>query len=309
MLVFCSRGQYDCSQAQNSGECSCREGLGGNCCDVPLSGTTLASVLTTLQSGAGMWSATLPALVAAVALLLLGMRRRRRRRQQQAAEGGGAGSMRDSAMRGGVDLGGDLAEQLREPLLPSAEEPPSGGSAADGGGSGGGAAPRMSHRRSASEPVLFNSPLFRPPSVHDALNLLPDSSAAWGGGSPGMGYSFASEPNLSLGTREAEEARRSPGETLFRQFSSDLMTHDNMLMFDFSRHASTPSDRPGAPLPQARRVPARPPRRPAAAELVETQPRRPPSVHDALNTLTDSSMPLGRSPSAREETPPLFRTP
>ena len=125
-----------------------------------------------------------------------------------------------------------------------------------------------------------------------------------------MGYAFASEPNLSLGTREAEEARRSPGETLFRQFSSDLMTHD---MFDFSarsgRHASTPSNRPGASLPQARRVPARPPRRPSAAELVETQPRRPPSVHDALNTLTDSSMPLGRSPSAREETPPWFRTP
>ena len=38
VLAFCARGHYDCSAAQNSGECGCERGFGGPCCDMPLSG-------------------------------------------------------------------------------------------------------------------------------------------------------------------------------------------------------------------------------------------------------------------------------
>ena len=34
VLAFCARGVYDCSAAQNSGECVCAAGYGGSCCDI-----------------------------------------------------------------------------------------------------------------------------------------------------------------------------------------------------------------------------------------------------------------------------------
>ena len=46
VLAFCKGGQYDCSLAQNAGECSCADGYGGSCCDIPLAlgGSLLATV-------------------------------------------------------------------------------------------------------------------------------------------------------------------------------------------------------------------------------------------------------------------------
>ena len=53
VLSFCAAGRYDCSAAQNSGECACERGYGGSCCDQLLNGSLgpllsllLASVTT-----------------------------------------------------------------------------------------------------------------------------------------------------------------------------------------------------------------------------------------------------------------------
>jgi len=53
VLAFCAAGRYDCSAAQNSGECACERGYGGSCCDQllnvslgPLFSLLLASVTT-----------------------------------------------------------------------------------------------------------------------------------------------------------------------------------------------------------------------------------------------------------------------
>ena len=45
VLSFCSSGAYDCSAAQNSGECACATGFGGECCDVSTEGSFVPAAL------------------------------------------------------------------------------------------------------------------------------------------------------------------------------------------------------------------------------------------------------------------------
>ena len=43
VLAFCATGVYDCSRAQNSGECDCAAGLGGGCCNVEVTSHACAA--------------------------------------------------------------------------------------------------------------------------------------------------------------------------------------------------------------------------------------------------------------------------
>ena len=114
MLAFCAKGHYDCSLAQNSGECTCLAGFGGPCCDLLLS----ASVLANLLRDFGTWAAAVPLLLPLLVWLAVGMRTRcarsaRRRAHHSSAAGPSAARARGSPV------------ESRVPLLPS--EPQLGG--------------------------------------------------------------------------------------------------------------------------------------------------------------------------------------
>lgn len=48
VLAFCASGRYDCTKAQNSGECVCEHGYGGACCDIELA--VLGAVLMAMAT-------------------------------------------------------------------------------------------------------------------------------------------------------------------------------------------------------------------------------------------------------------------
>ena len=71
VLTFCLTGNYDCDKAQNSGECLCRAGYGGPCCDLRLGEGILPNLLTAFLS----YATLAPSFIAAIMLLRFGLRR------------------------------------------------------------------------------------------------------------------------------------------------------------------------------------------------------------------------------------------
>jgi len=210
VLVFCARGQYECAAAQNSGECSCRPGLSGNCCDVPLGDHTMwfSGWMGSVQANAAWWGALVPVVVAAAALLVLGQRRRRR--QSSATPGRGRGGLaelsvplRDSfagchgagGYGGGGGGGGGGAgapralRSLRDSLLSSCDSSceeamdyPAHCDSCNSCNSSRSGRSQGSHRsggaRGSAESGAGGSGLARTTSVHDALTLFSDTCGA-----------------------------------------------------------------------------------------------------------------------------------
>lgn len=122
VLAFCVGGRYDCTKAQNSGECACASGYGGPCCDIVMTlGSFVSTLGATLTNNAPL--ACVIFVACGFAILLLRLQRRPPRRSL--APEATAGWLREPLLsaEGRTDVANAASDAHDQGFAPSCASP------------------------------------------------------------------------------------------------------------------------------------------------------------------------------------------